>query len=121
MKHITRWSPDTCGCIYEYEWDDTELGDSKTHSLKKVVKLCHDHEHLGNAAYDAVVSENTRKNNVVGMACKLEASVKPDNCAWFFDGVRALHVIIPPLSSANKTKLQTDCNTEFGNGKVVVE
>ena len=42
----TQWSPDTCGCSFEYEWDDEEPQDKRQHHFKNVVKECVSHSHL---------------------------------------------------------------------------
>lgn len=63
MKNITRWSPDTCECVIEYEWDTEESEDTRIHSPKKIVKACS--VHAGNNVHllHAKVSvENTGKN-----------------------------------------------------------
>lgn len=51
---VTRWSPDTCECIIEYEADG---------NLTKVVQACDAHK--GNSestVYQTVLEENPRKN-----------------------------------------------------------
>jgi len=63
MKKITTWSPDTCDCVINYEWDDTTPEDTRTHTVSSVVKKCSFHEGLNlSANYDAILEENTRKN-----------------------------------------------------------
>src|SRR5687768_1011115 len=59
----TRWSPDTCGCVFEYTWDDTQSEATRTHTLSNVVNKCPAHTAQTNAnCYTTVLDENPRKN-----------------------------------------------------------
>lgn len=66
----TRWSPDTCGCVFEYTWDDSVTEDQRQHNFKTVVTECVSHAHLnGNNKrdmFDSSLEENRRKNNSIG-------------------------------------------------------
>ena len=61
MLKVTRWSPDTCGCILEYEWDDTKNESERTHTLKNIIKKCPAH-HDEPIVFNTVLDENKRKN-----------------------------------------------------------
>lgn len=127
MLRTTRWSPDTCGCILEFEWDDAQDENTRVHSYKKVVKLCAEHDKLGfkdKPDYDQVMSENTRKNTVWGMV-KTQLNLSDSDLEkylWWFDGTRILQVSLLGinLTGAQRNKLQSDCNTQFGTNKVKV-
>ena len=65
-KHVTRWSPDTCGCQLEYEWDDNDPPERRSHNLFDFVHRCPAHSASliadDSEGYNAVKDENTRKN-----------------------------------------------------------
>lgn len=123
MLRVTRWSPDTCSCVLEYEWDDAQDENIRTHSFKRAVQLCEHHKALvASEAYDQVISENTRKN----MEFEVIKTTKPDasteNYVWWFDNKRVLQVSIlkPELDTLTKDKVQVDSDKVFGIGKVKV-
>ena len=123
MERITRWGPDTCGCILEYEWDDTQDETTRTHTFKRAIQLCDYHKALpANEAYNAVTSENTRKNIAFDIVEKRHSEVTPDNYLWFFDTGRVLQVSLIgiALPAAAKAGLQTAFDTKFGAGKAKV-
>lgn len=122
MIRVTRWSPDTCGCVLEYEWDDAQDEKTRTHSFKRVVKLCEHHKALAvDKAYDQVVSENTRKNIVFGEVQKIKPDITPDDYTWSFDDKRKLKVgFLGKLQADKRGNLQTQLDSKFGEGKVEV-
>ena len=63
----TRYSPDTCDCVIDYDWDDTQTEDNRIHTLKTFVKRCPAHVSLADdkARWDAVFDENPRKNKAL--------------------------------------------------------
>lgn len=83
MKHINRWYPDTCGCVIEYEWDDSEPEDKRTHRVVRFVKVCDAHKKFlplsaketpeevlmaqedKERLFSQVLEENRRKNYVL--------------------------------------------------------
>lgn len=125
---VTRWSPDTCGCQLEYEWDDAVAPESRKHSFKGVVQRCAEHAGTPQTSelYDAVVDENTRKNYTVGdigdaLSWATEQSLERIN--WAFDGSRVLQISFgggAVVMAAQKATLQAALDTRFGSGKVVV-
>ena len=68
MLKITRWRPDTCDCELEYEWDDSQNEDVRTHSVKNILKACPVHSSIATKGqhYATVLDENQRKNKVLG-------------------------------------------------------
>ena len=72
MKHINRWSPDSCGCVIDYSWDDADPPEARAHSFENSVKSCPAHAaHHGKAKHwDVVADENQRKNVTLGLAAE---------------------------------------------------
>ena len=66
----TRFSPDTCGCVIDYTWDDTLSEDNRTHSLSTFVNRCAAHSSLATDTdrWNAVFEENPRKNIALQVA-----------------------------------------------------
>lgn len=117
----TRWSPDTCGCVLVYRWDDTQPEDARTPVLHTVEARCADHAALGEeAVWAAVNDENPRKNISLHMIEKVLSRL-PDGSRWYFDGARALHLSIPNLTQQQRNSLQTQADIRFGPGKVVLD
>lgn len=126
MLRTTRWSPDTCGCVLEYEWDDALEGSDRVHTFKKVVKLCPEHERLGlqgKPVYDRVMEENRGKNNAWGLLVQ-ELNLTHEDLAkyvWFFDESRQLQVSVTnPIAAEKKQEIQDKLDTLLGEGKVKV-
>lgn len=126
MLKTTRWSPDTCGCVLEYEWDNALEGSARVHSFKRVVKLCSEHERLGfqgKAAYDQVMSENKGKNRAWGLI-KQELNLIDEDIekyVWFFDESRQLQVsVTQAIAVEKKQEIQAKLDTLLGAGKAKV-
>jgi len=122
MKQVTRWSPDTCGCVFEYEWDTEE--EPRVHRFKKLVNRCAVHalSPTNESCFDTVLEENQRKNKAFGIAGDVISGLQPENYHWVFDAGRKLKVdfVGVSLGIAQKNKITQQCNTEFGPGKVEV-
>lgn len=121
MKKITRWSPDTCGCVVEYNWDDAVSEAERVHTLSKVEKKCINHQHLSDQdVYSALFDENPRKNKVLD-AIHSQFPALVDQVKWSFDENRVLQIKIPPdFSIAEKGDLQKKIDQEHGSGKVKI-
>lgn len=124
MNRVTRWSPDTCRCVLEYEWDDALPDNQRTHSYSKVIRLCPEHEQLGltgKKLYDQVLSENTCKNAVWSMAKETLSSLELGDFTWSFDTERKLKVgFLGKLTANQKMSLRAQCESRFGIGKVEI-
>lgn len=122
MKKVTRWSPDTCDCVLEYEWDDSLPVENRVHTISKVVNACPHHGGTPVSHFNTVVEENTRKNFAFAEIQKLKPDATPDNYNWSFDEQRKLKVGILnlPIRAAEKAQLKANCNARFGAGKVEV-
>lgn len=142
MIKVTQWSPDTCGCVFEYEWDDAQNEDTRVHTFKQVAKECVSHSHLqGNNKkdmYDSSLEENRRKNltiqELIEKASTEFAATDPEsgaiilkkniNVTWTWSGTapdRVMTITVTGITLTNqrKTQIQNFLNTKFGIGKVV--
>jgi hypothetical protein len=126
MIQKTKWKPDTCECVYVYEWDDTLPNDQIVHTLVEADSIpCRFHNSLPtDVAYANVISENTTKNVVLGdaIAQSVTAHVDvetPDGTfekewkkgyepKWSFDKSRNLVVQVSnKIPAAEKTAIET--------------
>lgn len=140
--NTTRWSPDTCGCTFEYTWNTDDPESTRTHTYARVVTECVSHSHLtGNNkkdAYDSSLEENQRKNGSIGeLLDKASADfgeIDPQSGAmvlkkglvltWDWTGTapnRVMNLTLTGtiLSAQKKAAAQTFLNNKFGVGKVV--
>jgi hypothetical protein len=140
----TQWSPDTCGCVFEYTWDDSQSEDTRQHSFKNVVKECVSHSHLtGNSKrdmFDSSLEENRRKNGTIGELLDKAAAdfgeLDPESGSmvlkkgitvnWDWTGtapnrVMTLTVTGITLTAQKKTAAQNFLNNRFGVGKVIFQ
>jgi hypothetical protein len=75
MANITRWSPDTCECIIEFEWDNI-----KTNTFKQTIRACSSHSgHSGKDTHlETLLEENRRKNQALhALATELGVELNP--------------------------------------------
>ena len=93
--NITRWQPDTCKCIIEYEWDGDADPTTRTHSVVNTIP-CEFHTKHSNheEVFEDVKAENTRKNVVIN-----ELNKEVD---WEYDDKRELKIDLSSLSEAEK-------------------
>ena len=136
----TQWSPDTCGCQFEYDWDDELSEDVRIHTFKRVAKECVSHAHLqGNNKrdmYDSSLEENRRKNGTLKELIdratefvEIKADGNPGfknniNIDWEWSGtspnrVFTITVTGITLTAQRKTNIQNFLNNRFGTGKVI--
>ena len=143
VTKTTLWSPDTCGCQFEYTWEDTESEDTRVHTFKQVTKECVSHSHLtGNNKrdmYDSSLEENRRKNGTIGelldKAAAEFAETDPESGAitlkknidvsWTWSGTapnRIMTITITGITLTNqrKNQIQNFLNNRFGVGKVII-
>ncbi len=132
MIKTTTWSPDTCGCKIEYDWDTEVSQASRTHTLKQFVKRCPAHDTGTEAvAYAAVTDENTRKNRLRGAILADFPALRvvdgdgnadfADGFSWSFDDQRRLVVTLPNVSGPVLANIRTLADATFGAGKVIVQ
>lgn len=139
---ITRWSPDTCECVIEYEWDETLSQDDRVHTQKKIINTCADHVGVTDTLYTVLDFETRRKNQLQGWILENLSNVSVEKTDentgeirkvfkpkiiydWNFEGNgadRILHARLLgiQLSNAEKTTIQDFADTKFGMEKIVV-
>jgi hypothetical protein len=135
----TRWSPDHCVCVVEYQWDTTTNENTRIHTYSTHINVCPDHSPLGQNVngYNAMLEENQRKNNnLQTMIDNAAAQLSSTGSAGgqLKNGItynisytgtapnRVLNVSFSgiTLTTAQKNALQNAANTKFGTGKVVI-
>lgn len=126
MIHTTRWTPDTCGCVIEYTWDDSEPEDTRQHVYSNTVQRCTIHAALnlsGLTHFNAVHEENTRKNGVLALGQAIKASLDFSLMSWSFDAASRTLTINSngQLTTQQRNTLQTQANNRFGAGKVIIQ
>lgn len=134
MKHITRWSPDTCGCSFEYEWDDELPEAERNHTVVSVPNKCEHHAHHEekHAHFSTIIDENGRKNKLHADIIKNfphltktdeegNTVLKIDAFKWNFDKDRILHVEIKGLNNLEKSSFQAMVDKSHGQKKVKVK
>lgn len=134
---ITRWSPDTCKCIIDYQWDSDIPIEQRVHTYSKTIKDCPEHSSLGSTIFDVILEENQRKNKLYSELIKLDSIgedvVQEDGSIirqlkkgirydWQFDQNRKLEVMVlgTTLSQKDKDDLQTISDSKLGSGKIKV-
>ena len=129
--HVTRWSPDTCQCVLEYEWDRDLPLDQRTISFTKLIRKCTPHQSITvpQDVYDNVLGENQMKNGLFAHVVTVSAIDLNDpeveaKIQWTFAGTGTTRVLNVGFSDAltptQKATAQNWANTEYGAGKVVV-
>jgi hypothetical protein len=133
MITTTKWSPDTCDCVIEYEWDTEVPQDERTHTVSNIVKKCKFHTETPDVSthYDIVKEENVRKNIYLGLIAdnfpeltntdaKGNKNLKENAVSWSFDKDRVLQVEVNGISASEKATLKALTDTKLGVGKVKV-
>lgn len=135
----TLWRPDTCDCQIEYEWDDTQSEDTRTHNLSRIIKPCSIHDGVPDTTiWNTVNEENPRKNKAIDEITQRAPDQFVDIAT---DGTRTLKqgitidfewTGIPPnrlirmiikgviLTPTQFNNLQTRLDTRFSPGKVTL-
>jgi hypothetical protein len=130
---VTRWSPDTCDCIIEYD---------ENINLTNVIQRCPAHQGLANnaAVFDSVKEENPRKNQALDEILQRGPSSIFDVDAesgqrvfkkgitvdWAWTGGTAPNRVITltvngiTLTTTQKNAIRTFLDNRFGVGKVIL-
>ena len=115
--HETRWSPDTCGCVIVYEWDDEIPVDQIVTTFKRAESVCEAHKNAPEDKFVVVLEENQRKNNVFSESKKINPDLKPDDFNYRFDENRKLIVSATGIEKSHESALEA----KVGGDKVDVE
>ena len=140
--HINRWSPDTCKCNFEYQWDEDLPVGSRPILWKSNLNVCPEHSgQTGEPVYTSCLDQNQRKNITIDEIEKQfpdiietfedpftgEPNLKRRKFGvttdWFFTGkddTRVLNIELRgrPQSIGEKTAMRARLNAKFGTGKV---
>ena len=136
----TRWSPDTCGCSIDYQWDDSLPQDQITVTPVGVPTKCAVHNVLGTVptVFNAVKEENGRKNTTRSLILDNGPSTlfdtAPDGTREFKNGIemswswsgtapnRVITVTVTGITLTNpqKNAIRNILTNRFGAGKVVL-
>lgn len=126
MIRYTQWRPDTCDCIFVYEWDDEQSEDHRVHTLKELRHRCTEPLHqtpLPIDLFNMVLMENRLKNSVLTVAQQILPTIQEQHYFWNFDADRLLHVSftpIPTLTPLQKEELQTVFDVAFSPRRILV-
>lgn len=110
--NITRWNPDTCGCVIEYSWDSETTEDNRTHTFHKVINQCDDHGDIEDHqdVHDHVKDENQTKNLALAKLLENVPRLKKNNDLdptvsfnWQFSGKNKERQLKVTLANANLT------------------
>jgi hypothetical protein len=118
--HITRWFPDTCGCVLEYSWDtDLPIEGQELKELPPVFR-CPIHSAVpADQLHAKVNGENKTKNETLAEIEKIVPDFDKVN-NWSFDVDR--NVVIKDkdtkLSNKQKKDIQDACDTKYGKNKI---
>ena len=110
----TTWRPDTCNCVFQYEWDDSVPESERTHT-PTLVTPCEFHE-AGETQdkYDSVVGENQMKNVAMKTILTEMPQLKKEDDDdfkdeykpnWYFTEERNLVIETQGLTEEEKTTL----------------
>ena len=140
--HTTQWSPDTCDCIIQYDWDADLPADQRVHTASKSIRKCSFHSAVADLTphFNVLMDENPRKNQTLQAALENLTSqlgtTDPSTGAlvlkngitfnWSFSGSGSTRVLTVSFSGVTlttnqKNTLQTFLNNKFGTGKVIVQ
>lgn len=123
--HTTRWRPDTCECVIEYQWNDQD--DPIVHTVSNVIN-CAYHSGTISEIFAAVTLENQEKNialNYIAQELPAFAIVDGSNVSpnlelisFTYDQSRVLLITAVGMSAQEKSDMKTGIEAIIGTGKV---
>lgn len=129
----TTWSPDTCECKIEYQWDDTMPESNRVHTGSVIVNKCQRHDgNNPNNHYAQVLADNRLKNNSLKVLAENyselteekfgEIVIDLNKVLWFLNLSRVLELTISESSfdSAKKAQALALIEAEVGESERVV-
>lgn len=119
----TTWSPDTCECVIEYQWDDTISQEERVHTPSNIVKTCPVHSALPDKEkkYTEVLKENQTKNKAVGIILEGNPQIGTEDISFSYDPDRTLRLKVNGLDTTKKKSVETEIKSKVGNDKIIVE
>lgn len=122
MLKVTRWSPDTCGCILDYQWDTEIPSDLRTHTFLDPVRVCQPHSVMPDSQVASMVyEENRRKNWSLDIVHSQLPDLDLSTISWSYNEVRALEIFLGSLVSfQGRLLLQDAIDLQFGPGKIYI-
>jgi hypothetical protein len=110
MLKTTQWSPDTCSCIFEYEWDTDAPPETRTHTLKRLVTACAAHAAgTEEEKFAAVIAENSVKNRGVAKVVeKIGRGLSVEAVNWSIDPQTREITLQTPANITEETLVRTD-------------
>ena len=123
MEKITRWSPDTCGCVIEIDWD-TDTPNVQSHRL---VSPCPCHQ---NCTGSDVLIENQTKNKAMQIVAETNADLAQltdggqvipnlSKLSFCYDSNRKL-TILTKGAVVDYSQIQTELDKKLGTGSVSI-
>lgn len=125
MIKIQDFSPDTCNCRVQEQWDDAVPDNQRTFECVSIINRGDEHAAIGDSAtlYATIKEENRRKNLAFNKAVELAGfDATPDRVAWSFTPGRTLQLSFPTGGVSNniKTQIQSWCDNNLGLSLVEV-
>ena len=133
MIKTTQWSPDTCECKLEYEWDTEDTKPNKTFTGRNVINACS--RHAGgspNSVFGKVLADNNAKNNTIKVLTanfpvltktddEGNVKIRQDAFSYVLREDRVYEITISDLNSEEKIQAQSLINDELGDvDKVII-
>lgn len=124
MIKVTRWIPDTCDCVIEYQWDDSISQDQRVHTVSNVVNSCKSHKSINQQGdlFQCVLDENQTKNNTIATIMdnlpELTDTVggskvlKQGVVSYFFDEFRKINVVVKEITQSQRDKIDVLINKQ---------
>lgn len=116
----TRWHPDTCGCVIDYEWDGDLAEDARVHTVVSHLP-CPAH---AEAEHEVVTEENQQKNQAVAAVLSAAPDLSPEAVAFAYDAKRHLRLRVQTgrstLTRAVGRSLQAIVDARIGKGRATV-
>jgi hypothetical protein len=109
---MTRWSPDTCGCVIDYDGNLNVI--AVVTKCAKHADTLHDKHH-----FDTVLTHNRKKNHVhnalVEHMKEIGSNGSENMIAVAYDDNDDLHISGSGLSAEHQQKVPEQVNAKLGN------
>lgn len=114
MIHTNRHRPDTCGCILEYQWDDTVPEALRVHVPTAVVACpAHASEPTVAAIHTKVNDENRKKNRCSNEMAELLSGAGATefpagrSVEFWYDASRVLNIRLTGFTTQQRNNIAT--------------